>query len=184
MPVTRARLAFAATLLFQIPLLGPAVSMALLPTAAQAQTRSMLSGVTFVETAGISNLFEMESSALALKKSENPQIRAYAERMSRDHAEIMSRLKSAAAEAYGQIPIPTELDARHEAMIEKLNAAQGTDFDMLYVQLQTQAHHAAVGVYAAYATDGDQSVLKSFAEKTVPVLREHLDAIKAFEVKT
>ncbi len=175
------KLVLLASLVFPLPLFVP---LATWTTPANAQLAGTLSGPKFVETAGTGGLFEMETSALALKKSKNPEVRAFAERMTRDHELIMTDLKAAAETADGQITIPTRMDAKHETALERLNAATGTDFDTLYIQIQTQEHDAATAIFASYAMDGDQSALKAFAAKTLPMLKAHLDAIKRLQVKT
>ncbi|MEP9379027.1 DUF4142 domain-containing protein [Aquabacter sp. CN5-332] len=184
MPRILPRAAVLATLVFPLPLFAPVAPFALWPSPANAQLAGTLSGPKFVEAAGLSGLFEMEASTLALKKSQNPQVRAFAERMIHDHEIIMKDLKAATESADGQITIPGTLDAKHETTIERLNAATGADFDTLYVQVQTREHDAAVGIFAAFEKDGDQTTLKAFAAKTLPMLKQHLDAIKQLQIKT
>lgn len=184
MPRILPRAAVLAALVFPMPLFAPVAPFALWASPAHAQLAGTLSGPKFVEAAGLSGLFEMEASALALKKSQNSQVRAFAERMTHDHQAIMKDLKAATASADGQIAIPAALDAKHETMIERLNAASGADFDTLYVQVQTQEQEAAVGIFAAFEKDGDQTALKAFAAKTLPMLKQHLDAIKQLQIKT
>jgi putative membrane protein len=58
-----------------------------------------------------------------------------------------------------------------------LNAASGADFDKLYVQLQTQAHYDAVGLFAGYSQNGTAGPLKDFATTTLPTLKMHYDHV-------
>lgn len=151
---------------------------------ASAQLSGTLSGPRFVETAAIAGLFEIETSKLALARTQEPQIRAFAEMMVADHTRIAASLKRAASDANGEITLPTALDAEHEAMVKTLRAASGRDFDALYVQMQTAAHQQAVGLFGAFAKDGDQTALKAFAADTLPVLQRHLEHALRIQVKT
>lgn len=155
-----------------------------IPHRASAQLSGSLSGPRFVETAAIAGLFEIETSKLALERTQNAQIRAFAEMMVADHTKIAASLKRAASDANGEITIPTALDAEHEAMVKKLTAATGREFDALYVQMQTTAHQQAVGLFGAFAKDGDQTALKAFAAETLPILQRHLEHVLRTEVKT
>ena len=156
----------------------------ILPQRASAQLSGTLSGPRFVETAAIAGLFEIESSNLALVRSNDPQVRAFAEMMVTDHAKIAIALKRAAADANGEITLPTSVDAEHADLLKKLGAATGRDFDALYVQMQTTAHQQAVGLFGAFAKDGDQTALKAFAADTLPTLQKHLEDVLRIQLKT
>lgn len=154
------------------------------PHRAVAQSPGTLSGPGFVEAVAIAGLFEIQTSKLALERTQEIQIRAFAEMMVEDHTKIAGQLKHAVAEAKGEITLPTTLDAEHEAILQKLRAASGRDFDALYLQIQTTAHQQAVGLFGAFANDGDQTALKAFAAKTLPILQGHLAHVLRLQVKT
>jgi putative membrane protein len=74
---------------------------------------------------------------------------------------------------------PTGLDAQHQQMLAQLEAAQGKQFDILFAQLQVQAHQQAVQMFQAYAQNGDDAQLKQWAQQTVPALQDHLRKAQA-----
>ncbi|WP_051357226.1 DUF4142 domain-containing protein [Azorhizobium doebereinerae] len=161
-----------------------ALAALFVPQMARAQLSGTLSGPRFVETAAVAGLFEIESSKIALERSDNPGIKAFAQMMVDDHTRIAAALKRAAADANGEITIPAALDSEHDAMIRKLKTASGREFDALYVQMQTTGHEQAVGLFGAYAKDGDQTALKTFAADTLPTLQNHLKHVMQIQVKT
>lgn len=59
-------------------------------------------------------------------------------------------------------------------MLAQLNAAEGADFDPLYVDMQAQAHMEAVALFRTYAGSGDNAAVVGFAKETLPVLEMHL----------
>ncbi|MFG1464829.1 DUF4142 domain-containing protein [Xanthobacter sp. DSM 24535] len=155
------------------------------PALVQAQQQTgTLSGPKFVEAAGISDHFEIAASRLALEKSENPQIKALAATLVADHTRALADLKAAAKKADGQIVVPSTLDDTHETRIERLKAATGADFDTLFIQLQTSAHEAAVGIFASFAKQGDQTTLRDYAAQALPMLERHFEQIKQIQIKT
>ncbi|MEP9367002.1 DUF4142 domain-containing protein [Xanthobacter sp. VNH20] len=154
------------------------------PMLAHAQLAGTLSGPKFVEAAGIADRFEIEAGRLAIEKSENTRIKVLATQLVADHTHALAGLKAAAAKADGQIVVPSTLDPKHEAKIEQLKAATGADFDALFVQMQTSAHDAAIGIFASFAKDGDQSALKDHAAETLPMLERHFERIKQIQIKT
>lgn len=52
------------------------------------------------------------------------------------------------------------------------------------VQMQSAGHEEAVSLFSAYAKDGDQSALKTFAVETLPTLKDHLEHAKKLHTKT
>lgn len=126
----------------------------------------------FATKAGSAGLFEVQSSQLALTKSQNADIKAFAQMMVTDHTKAGEALKAAAGEQQG-ISVPTDMDAASKDKFAKLNEASGADFDKLYVAMQTDAHIEAVGLFAGYAANGAAGPLKDFATQTLPTLKTH-----------
>ena len=134
----------------------------------------------FVKTAGIAGMFEIESSKLALTKSEAADIKAFADKMIHDHTLAAAELSDLAK---GKYSVPDALDATHKDLMDQLDKLIGPDFDKLYAKVQTQAHQEAVGLFGDYSSTGEDTSLKQFAAKTLPTLQEHLDMIKAIDAK-
>ncbi len=59
-----------------------------------------------------------------------------------------------------------------------LNAASNEDFDKTYANQQVDGHQEAVDLFDSYAKKGDNAALKQFAQKTLPVIQEHLAEAK------
>ena len=133
----------------------------------------------FVQLATISDNFEIESSRIALARSQHPQIREFAQRMIEHHTMISTEMR-ALPEATTRMP--AALDDRHTNML--LTLRQQEDVDLLnryYVQQQIEGHTEAVTVYETYANSGDVPALKAFAQRHLPMIREHLAAARALQ---
>lgn len=63
-------------------------------------------------------------------------------------------------------------------MLRDLQQASGADFDKLYVDMQVTTHEEAVALFKSYAADGESEALRGFAEKTLPILEQHLETIE------
>ncbi|WP_245197484.1 DUF4142 domain-containing protein [Labrys sp. LIt4] len=140
----------------------------LFPTIALAAT----SAQDFVSKAAVSNMFEIESSKLALKNASNADVKAFAQQMIDDHTKAGDELKSTLAAA-GNIQMPQALDAAHKTSLDSLAGKSGAAFDDAYVADQKKAHDEAVALFTEYSTSGDNPQLKGFAGKTLPVLKMH-----------
>jgi putative membrane protein len=136
----------------------------------------------FVKTASMANEFEIESSRLALDKSQNTDVRRFAQQMIDDHEKAGKDLQAAVQEATVSPESVTQaLDDKHQKIMGELREASGKDFNEKYVKVQTKAHKDAVSLFKHYSKDGEDKTLKEFASKTLPTLERHLTHVK--EVK-
>lgn len=175
MRVPALRAAFAALLLATLPVL-PTAATAAGPTPAEiAASASVPTTAAFVATAPAANAFEIASSRLALEKSQNPAVRAFAQKMITDHTMIGEHFVAAFGKAGTGLTPPDGLGAELGAIMNKLQGESGAAFDKDYIAAQTQGHQAAVGLFAGYAKGGDNAVLKAFAADTLPMIEMHLE---------
>jgi putative membrane protein len=147
----------------------------------QLATAPVTQPVQFAEMARMSNLFDIETSKVALEKATSPEVRAYAKQMIDDHMRA-SELMQPASESEG-IDLPTELDEQHRVQLEAIAKSQGQDFDKVYLSAQLEAHEQAVALFEGYASKGTPGALKDFAAKTLPTLQEHLQDVKVLSAK-
>ena len=135
----------------------------------------------FVQAAAIINNFEIDSSRIVLARSAHPQIRDFAQRMIDQHTAMSAELR---ANPEATTRLPTALDERHTNMLLVLH--QQPDVDLLhryFVQQQIEAHEEAITAFEAYANGGDVPSLRSFAQRHLPTLREHLQLARALQVR-
>lgn len=156
-------------------------------TAAYAQTASQSAAVTaaaevtdpqqFADMAASSNMFEIESSRVALERASSEEVKAFAQHMIDDHGKAGEDMK-AAAQSDGITPAET-LQPAHQAKLDELSAAEGEAFDQAYVMAQVEAHDEAIALFDGFSTNGQESALKTFAAKTLPTLHQHREEIGA-----
>jgi putative membrane protein len=146
-----------------------AVALDATPTAAQ--TRS---AQDFVNKVAISDMFEVQSSQIALAKQPDADTKPFAEKMVSDHQKTSGELKALIDGGKVKAKLPTALDSEHQKMLDDLKEKSGKDFDQSYDQIQLKAHQDAVALFESYAKSGDDPELKSWAAKTLPHLKEHL----------
>jgi putative membrane protein len=127
----------------------------------------------FVKQVAISDMFEIESSKLALQRAD-AKSKSFAEKMVKDHQETTAELKSLVQSGKVKAELPSAMDSSHQGKLDKLKGLQGADFDKEYDSIQVSAHKDAVDLFERYAKGGDNADLKGFASKTLPHLKEHL----------
>lgn len=128
----------------------------------------------FVTTAAAANQFEIASSRLALLKTFNPRIRAFASKMIEGHTLIGEQFVAALGKADTGVVPPAGLGADLDAVMARLRGSYGPAFEAEYVAAQTKGHQGAVGLFAGYAKGGANPVMKAFAKATLPTIQMHL----------
>jgi putative membrane protein len=124
----------------------------------------------FVKKAAMDGLTEVDLGKIALSKSQDEKVRAFAERMVEDHGKANEALASIAKKK--AIPVPTALDTEHKSLVQSLNARSGKAFDVAYGEHMDAEHTKAIALFQGAITGSDPD-LAAFAKKTLPTLEEH-----------
>jgi putative membrane protein len=129
-------------------------------------------GKKFLNDAALGGMTEVEAGQLALRKAQQSDVRAFAERMVKDHSKANEELKQIAA-AKG-VTLPRQLDRKHLSDLDRLEKLSGTDFDRAYMKYMLQDHQKDVAEFRKAARDLKDPDVKNFAATTLPTLEEHL----------
>jgi len=127
----------------------------------------------FVKGVSMSDMFEIESSTLALEKG-NAATKAFAQQMVDAHQKTSAELKALVGSGKVAAPLATGMSDAQKKSLDELKDLSGKDFDDAYQDDQEDAHEDAVDVFKRYASDGDNTDLKAWAGKTLPALEHHL----------
>jgi putative membrane protein len=165
--MTRTSVIVAACVLLSTPLFAQAPSPS--PTAA-----SNVSTAEFVRKVATSDMFEIQSSQMALSKNPDADTKPFAEQMVKDHQKTTDELKALIQSGKVKEQPPAALDDEHKRKLDNLAKLSGKEFDTAYDRAQKEAHEEAVRLFEAYSRSGDNADLKQWAAKTLPHLKEHL----------
>ncbi len=124
----------------------------------------------FVQAVTIGGMAEVELSKIA-QKSENADVKRFADRMIEDHTKANEQL-TAIASGLGVEP-PKALDSEHERTRDKLRTLHGKAFDDQYAHDMVEDHEKAVKLFREEEHSGHNTELEQFARKTLPTLEEH-----------
>jgi putative membrane protein len=135
----------------------------------------------FMTQAAAGGLAEVELGRMASTKAQNPEVKKFAQMMVQDHTNANTELKSLAGKK--NVTLPTELDAEHKAIRDRLNGLSGAEFDKAYMEAMVEDHEKTVDLFETQSEDGTDPDAKAFAAKTLPKLREHLKMAESIEDK-
>ena len=121
------------------------------------------------------NMAEIEMGKLAQSKSQNPDVKTYAQQMIDDHTKALQEVQTV-AQAKG-VTLPTELDAKHKAMSAKLEKLTGDAFDREYMKVGGLASHKeAHKLLQKNQKSAKDPEVKGLATKMMPTVEQHLKA--------
>jgi len=165
-------------------LLASAAALAL-ASAAHAQPMPGPDGMTsdFITKAAQSDEFERREGRLAEHKASSPMVRHFAEHMVMAHTQTTRGLKMAIHAAGMTPPPPPMLTDDQSHMIGDLAHKSGSDFDRAYMDQQIHAHEDALQVMQGYGMNGHPGPIKDAANKTAPLVQQHLDMAKQLRGK-
>jgi putative membrane protein len=128
--------------------------------------------IDFVTRASIGNLFAIAESELAISRSEDPKVKAFAQQLVEDHQKAQAELQPA-ADGSGAA-LATALDRDHQARVSDLRGKSGADFAKAYFADQSEIHSNTLTLYADYMLLGDNAKLKALAIKMIPITEAQL----------
>ena len=105
------------------------------------------------------------------EKSDNPDVKRFAEKMVRDHTAANKELTTIANEV--GVEIPKTLDTDHQKIHDQLQSMHGKAFDQQYMRVMVDDHDQAVKLFGQEDSVGHDSRLKQFAHTTLSTIEEH-----------
>jgi putative membrane protein len=129
----------------------------------------------FVAQASEGSLAEVELGKLALKKSKNPEVKEFAQKMVDDHTQLINDMKPV-AEQLGVKP-PTKVNAKHQQEADHLSGLSGDEFDKAYITAMVADHHHDLSEFTAEESRTQNEMLKSTVSKGKQVIEMHTHMI-------
>ena len=135
----------------------------------------------FAMEAAAGGMEEVQLGQLAAQKGASDEVRQFGQRMVDDHTKANEDLMQVASGKGWTLP--TALDAKQQAEVQKLSALTGEAFDREYVKMMVKDHKKDVSEFQKESTRGTDAEIKSFATRTLPTLQEHLRMIQRINDK-
>ena len=133
----------------------------------------------YVEQAGAGDAYEISSSRLAMQKTSNADVRAFAQMLAADHARSAAQLIPAAAQARPPIRATPAMTPGQQANLAVLGRANRGAFDRAFLTQQVDAHQQALALVQGYAQNGTMPSLRQHAAQSAPVIQQHLERAQA-----
>ena len=134
---------------------------------------------TFVKKAIMGNNGEIDAAKLALQKSQNQQVKDFAQKMVDDHTKMADSLKQIAQQdniKFEDKPSPAAMKLH-----AKLEGLDGAAFDKAYVNGMVKDHKEDVREFSTEINHGKKQDVKDAASSSLPTIKEHLTMIEGIQ---
>ncbi len=142
-----------------------------LPTPEASAETKAFGPAEFAQQAAATNEFEILAAELALKRSQNDEVKDFARTMLDDYKRAQGQLSEAAKA--DSIAMVMELSMEQKQTLTALEQAEQSQFDPAYMSSQMKASDQAISLLGAYADHGPAGSLKTYAIANFPLVRMH-----------
>jgi putative membrane protein len=121
------------------------------------------------------NINEIAAARIALNKTQNAEVKKFAQKMVDDHDSALTKVKTVAQQK--GVTLPAEPDAKHKAMAAKLEKVSGAAFDKMYMEnAGVMDHKMVLSTLKQDAMKIKDPDVKALADAHTPVVEQHLQS--------
>jgi putative membrane protein len=132
----------------------------------------------FVQKAMAGGQMEVQMGQLGQQQAQNPQVKALAAALVRDHTQANQKLQQIAS-SKNISQDQTGDHQKHQQHLDKLKSQTGAEFDKEFVRMALKDHKKDIKEFEKAQTQITDSELKSFITQTLPTLRQHQQMAQA-----
>ncbi len=132
--------------------------------------------ISFMKKAANANMTEIQLGKIAQENGQKADVKSFGERMVKDHGNASDQLKTVAEKL--NVRLPKKVNAKHQALVDKLSKLKGANFDKAYANAMVEDHRKVIKQFEKAQGEVTQPDLKKFIDDTIPVLKTHLELAK------
>jgi putative membrane protein len=137
--------------------------------------------MNFLKKAEESNIKERNLGRVMLQKSQNKDVKDYAQMLVDDHSKNLRDVVDLMNQKGMQQPKDLP-EVKHEAL-DKLNGMSGPELDREFARVMVDDHQKAVSEFRNEANTAQDKDVKDYAAQTGPVLEKHLQKAQELQGK-
>jgi len=126
----------------------------------------------FVTKAMQGSMAEVQLGQLTLQKSNNQQVKEFAQRMIDDHTKLNDQMKPVAQQL--GVTVPNEISKNDRKTMAKLQALSGPAYDQAYIKDMVKDHKQDLNEFQMEASSGQDQTAKDAANQGSKVIAQHL----------
>ena len=130
----------------------------------------------FVRKALQGGMAEVQLGQLTLQKSNNDQVKQFAQHMIDDHTKLGDQMKPVAQQL--GVSYPNGISKKDKATLAKLQGLSGQAYDEAYIRDMVKDHKQDLSDFQTEASSGQDQTVKDAANQGSKVIAQHLQMIQ------
>jgi putative membrane protein len=135
----------------------------------------------FMMKASQANLAEIDMARIALEKTDNSDVRDYANMIQSDHTSALKDLADLMKDK--NVSQPRTLAPETQQDISRMSNLTGPEFDREFMNMMVSDHQKAVEMFRDQQTIAQNADVKDYVEDLLPKLEMHLDKAQRLQSK-
>jgi predicted outer membrane protein len=131
-------------------------------------------GNEFLIQAMQDSMAEIQVCEMAIEKSQNPDVKKFAQSMIDEHGRMGQELEKLAVNK--KLEVPRVIRPEQEMTVDELSTLSGRDFEQRWIQYNIDVHERDVKVFQHYAGEESDRDIATMAKKHGDTLAKHLKA--------
>lgn len=160
--------------MLKMTLLGIALAALALPAGAAADKE-------FMTKAAQGGQAEVALGKLATQHGSSTAVNGFGRHMVTDHSKANVKLMGVAAKEH--VALPKTMGPDEKELMTKLAKLSGKAFDRAYIAAMVEDHEKDIAEFSEEASTGKDPAVKSFAARTLPTLKMHLQMAQSIAAK-
>ncbi|HET6807119.1 MAG TPA: DUF4142 domain-containing protein [Frateuria sp.] len=130
----------------------------------------------FMKKVASDGMAEVQICQLALRQSNDAQLKQVAQRLMDDHTQANQQLQQI-AQSEG-VSLPAELMPEDQQKVQKLQGKSGKAFDKQWIQMNLTDHRKDIKLFSMAGKELKDQPTRQFAQETLPKLKTHLQLVE------
>jgi putative membrane protein len=131
---------------------------------------------SFVKKALQGSMAEVQTGQMIVSKTDNDQVKQFAQRMVDDHTKLIDQAKPVAQQL--GITVPSGPDKKEQEMMNKLQSKSGEALNKAYMKDMVKDHEKDLKEFKSAESNAKNPEVKQLAQQGEPIIQSHLDEAK------
>lgn len=138
-------------------------------------------GSSFLVRVADATMAEVKITSIAMKKTTYEPVKDFASMLHNDHNSLNNQVTVLAGRK--KIVIPQSLSEEKQKDIDMIDNAEGKELDKIFLNMMISKHQNSIEMFEKAVQEVTDYDIKTFAEKTLPILKSHLEVAKSLQKK-
>jgi putative membrane protein len=136
---------------------------------------------SFLVRVADAGMTEVRITSITMKKAAHQPVKDFATMLNKEHSDLNDQVKDLADQK--NVVLPQNISEEKQKEIDMLDNSEGKEHDKTFINMMISKHQSSIEMFEKAVQEVADYDIKTFAEKTLPTLKSHLEAAKSLQKK-